>query len=94
MSSIEDVPTWLADTWDIPLLAAQAILSIVVLLAVLLPVFVATRGRGPLIPALLFILTEAVLVSIQWLDSWLMILTVVVISLMFARTGSDLVTGG
>lgn len=94
MPSIEDVPTYLATTWDIPLLAAQAILSTVVLLFVLLPVFLATKGKGALMPVVFFILTEAVLVSIEWLDAWLMILTVLVIAIVFARTGSDIFSEG
>lgn len=94
MQSIEDVPTWFADTWDIPLEAAQVILSVIVILAVLLPVLMLTKGKGIVIPAVLFILTEAILVGVSWLPSWLMIVTVVIIALLFARESSDIVTGG
>jgi len=94
MQSIENVPTWFADTWDIPLEAAQVILSVIVILAVLLPVLIVTKGKGMLIPAVMFILAEAILVGVSWLPAWVMIMTVVVIALIFARTTSTFTTGG
>lgn len=94
MQSIESVPTWFSDTWDIPLEAAQVILSVIVILAVLLPVLMLTKGKGILIPAIMFILAEAILVGVGWLPSWIMIVTVIVIALIFARTTSVFTTGG
>lgn len=94
MQSITSVPTWFSDNWGIPLEAAQVILSIIVILAVLLPVLYLTKGKGILIPAVMFILTEAVLIGVSWLPSWLMIVNLVVIALIFARTTSIFTTGG
>lgn len=92
--SLESIPTYFSDFMDISLEAAQVILSIVVILAVLLPVLFLTKGKGIIIPAVMFVLTEAFLVGIGWLPSWLMIVTVVVIALVFARTTSVFVSGG
>ena len=92
--SLESIPTYFSDFMDISLEAAQAILSIVVILAVLLPVFYLARDKGITIPAVMFVLTEALLVGIGWLPSWLMIVTVVIVALAFARFTSVTVTGG
>lgn len=94
MQSITSVPTWFSDNWGIPLEAAQVILSIIVILAVILPTLYVTKNRGILIPAVMFILTEAALVGVSWLPSWIMIVTIVVIALIFARTTSIFTTGG
>jgi hypothetical protein len=94
MPSIEDVPQFFADYFEINLIAAQTILSVVVILTVLLPVLLMTRGRGPLIPIILFFLCEAILVSISWLDSWIMVGTIVMAAMGVAFLGSGTVTGG
>lgn len=94
MPSLEDIPTWFSDYMDISLEAGQIILSIAVISAVLLPILYLTRGRGVLLPALVFVLMEALLVGIGWFPLWLMIVTVCIIALLWARLGSGLVTGG
>jgi len=93
MPSLEDIPTWFSDYFGIVFEAGQVILSIIVILMVLLPVLLLTRGKGLTIPAVMFILTEAVLVGIGWLPSWIMILTVVVIALGIARFGTKMIGG-
>ena len=92
--SLESIPTYFSDFMDISLEAAQVILSIVVILAVLLPVFYLARDKGITLPAVMFVLTEALLVGIGWLPSWLMIVTVVIVALALARFTSVNVTGG
>jgi len=93
--SLEDVPTWFSDTMGISLEAAQVILSIVVILAVLLPVFYLARGRrGLMIELVLFFLTESFLIGIGWLPFWVMIATIAVMSLAIALLGTRIVTGG
>lgn len=94
MPSLEDVPSFVATFWDIPLVSAQTILSAIVLLAVLLPVFIVTRGRGPMIPAVMYIIVAVILTSISWMDSWVMILTVVVVALFIAMMGRKLIMEG
>lgn len=94
MQSIESVPTWFADTWDISLEAAQVILSTVVILAILLPVLILTRGKGLTIPAIMLVLSEVILVGVGWIPSWVVIITIVIVALSVARFGTNLVTGG
>lgn len=93
MQSLEDIPTWFSDYMGISLGAAQVLLSIVVILAVLLPVLFFTKGKGLTIPALMFVLTEAVLVGISWLPSWMMVISVCIVALGIAKFGSGIVGG-
>jgi len=94
VQSLEDIPTWFSDYFDISLEAGQIILSLIVILMFLLPVLLATKGRGFLIPALTFFLTEALLVGIGWLSPWIMVATLCIVALFFSRESSGLVTGG
>jgi len=94
LQSLEDIPTWFSDYFDISLEAGQIILSLIVILMVLLPVLIATKNRGLLIPAVLLFLTEGLLVGIGWLSSWVMITTLVILALFFSKLGADTVTGG
>lgn len=93
MPSLEDIPQAFADYWGIELLSAQAALSIIVILLVLVPVLILTRGRGIVIPAVLMVIVEVFLVSITWLDSWVMVLTVILVILLFADEVSDKLGG-
>jgi hypothetical protein len=93
LPSLEDVPTWFSDYFDIPLEAAQVILSVIVILLVLLPVLILTQGKSLTTVAVMFVLTEAVLVGISWLPGWLMILTVCIVALALAKFGSDSIGG-
>jgi len=94
LQSLEDIPTWFSDYFDISLEAGQIILSLIVILMVLLPVLISTRGKGLTGPAILLFLTEALLVGIGWLSSWIMVATLSILALFFAKEGSGLVTGG
>ena len=93
--SLESIPTYFSDFLDISLEAGQAILSIVVLLAVLLPTMYLSRGsRSIVIEIVMLVLTESFLVGIGWLPFWLLIATVAVLALGIARAGTDAVLGG
>jgi hypothetical protein len=93
--SLEDVPTWFSDAMGISLEAAQVILSIVVILAVLLPVFYLARGRrGLMIELVLFFMTASFLIGIGWLPFWVMIAAIATMALAIALLGTRIVTGG
>lgn len=94
MPSLEDVPTWFSDYFDISLEAGQIILSLIVILAVLLPVLIVTRGRTLIIPLAIFFVVEVLLVGIGWLNVWVVIVTVCIVALLWAKETSALVTGG
>jgi len=93
LQGLEEIPDWLSDTWGISLEASQVILSITVIMAVLLPIFYMTRGRGVIFPLITFFLVEALLVGIGWLSAWVMVGTVCIMALAIATIGSDAVTG-
>ena len=97
MQSLESIPTWFSDTMNITLEAAQMILSVAVILAVLLPTMylsmrLKTSSHLPTI--LMFFLVEALLVGITWLPFWILIATVAVLALAIAALGTKVVTGG
>ena len=93
--SLESIPTYFSDFMDITLEAAQAILSIVVILAVLLPTMYLSRGsRSVTIEIVMLVLIESFLVGIGWLPFWLLIATVAALSFGIAVLGTKAVTGG
>lgn len=93
MQSLESIPTWFADFTNINLEAAQALLSIVVFLAVLLPTLYLSKGRGNVPAILMFFLVEVMLVGIGWLSFWILIATIALLAFAVALLGSDAVTG-
>ena len=93
--SLESIPTYFSDFMDISLEAAQAILSIFVILAVLLPTMYLSRGnKSSLIEIVMVVITESLLVGIGWLPFWLLIATVAVLGFGIATLGTKAVTGG
>ena len=94
MQSLESIPTWFADFTAISLEAAQVILSLCVLLAVLLPTMYLARGtRAITIEIVMLFLTEALLVGIGWLPFWILIATIAVMAMAIAMLGTKVVTG-
>ena len=93
--SLESIPTYFSDFMDISLEAGQAILSIFVILAVLLPTMFLSRDRkSTIIEIVMLVLTESFLVGIGWLPFWLLIATVAVLAFGIAALGTQAVTGG
>ena len=93
--SLESIPTYFSDFMDISLEAAQAVLSIFVILAVLLPTMYLSRGnKSSLIEIVMLVITESLLVGIGWLPFWLLIATVAVLGFGIATLGTKAVTGG
>jgi len=85
---------WFSDAMDISLGAAQVILSIIVILAVLLPTMYLARGpRSIIIELVMLVLTESFLVAIGWLPYWLLIATVATMAIAIASLGTKVVTG-
>jgi len=94
MQSLESIPTWLSDYLDITLGAAQVLLSIIVILAVLLPTLYLSRGHSNIIPVIILFLVEGFLVAIGWFPFWFLIATVVIVAFMFSKLMTDLILGG
>jgi hypothetical protein len=94
MPSIEDIPAFLANAWGITEASAQVLLSIVVILAILLPTMYLSRGQKSVsIEISMVFLAECLLVGIGWLPFWVLIATVAVFALAFAFLGANLVVG-
>ena len=92
--SLESIPTYFSDFMDISLEAGQAILSIVVILAVLLPTMYLSRGsKSTVIEIVMLVLTESFLVGIGWLPFWLLIATVATMAFGVAVVGTDGILG-
>lgn len=92
--SLEDIPTWFSETVDISLESAQVILSIIVILAVLLPTMYLARGsKAVLVEVILLFMTEAVLVGIGWMPLWILVATIAVSAMAVALFGTQAVTG-
>ena len=94
MQSLESIPVWFADAMDINLATAQTILSLVVLLAILLPTMYLSRGsKSTILELVMLFLTEGLLVGIGWMPFWVLIATVAVMAMAIAFLGTKLVTG-
>ena len=94
MQSLESIPVWFADAMDINLATAQTILSLVVLLAILLPTMYLSRGsKSTILELVMLFLTECLLVGIGWMPFWVLIATVAVMAMAIAFLGTKLVTG-
>ena len=94
MQSIEDIPTWFSDYFNISLEAGQVILSIAVILAVLLPTMYLAKGtRAITVEVVLLFLCEITLVGIGWLPFWVLIATMAVVAMAVAVLGTRIVTG-
>ena len=94
MQGLESIPTWFADAMDINLAAAQTILSLVVLLAVLLPTMYLSRGsKSTTIELVMLFLVECLLVGIGWLPFWILIATIAVMAMAISLLGTKMVTG-
>jgi len=93
--SLEDIPSDFADAFGMTDAAAQILLSIVVLLAVLLPVMYFNQGkRGLVVELVMIFLVEGLLVGIGWLPFWMLIGTVAIMAVAIALLGTRVVVGG
>jgi len=92
--ALEEIPQSFADYFDINLLSAQVILSIVVIFMVLLPTMILAKGKNATIIYLfMFLLAEALLVGLGWLSFWILIATVAMMALAIAVIGTEAITG-
>ena len=83
---LDDVVTWLADAWSINADIAGTILSFVVILAVMLPIFLATHNskNASTMWIVSFFMVQAILVGIGWLNVWITLACLLMASLAFA----------
>ncbi len=94
MQSLESIPVWFADAMGLNLATAQVLLSVVVILAVLLPTMYLSRGsKSTTIELVMLFLSMALLVGIGWLPFWILIATIAVMAMAVSLLGTKLVTG-
>jgi len=95
MQGLEDFPQWLADAFDLTLETAQVLLSLIVILAFLLPTMYLAKGtRAITIEIVVFFLVECLLVGMGWLPFWVLIATVALMAMAVALLGTRVVVGG
>ncbi len=94
MQSLESIPVWFADAMGLNLATAQVLLSVVVILAVLLPTMYLSRGsKSTTIELVMLFLSMALLVGIGWLPFWILIATIAVMAMAVSLLGTKLVAG-
>lgn len=85
--SIADLPAFMASTWGIPVIMAQAMLTAAILLGLIIPTVMFTRGNGKIASVLsMFMLFLGVFMSaaMGWLDPGAMVLFILAIAAIFA----------
>ena len=93
--SLEDIPAALADLWGITVASAQILLSIIVILAVLLPtMYLAKKSNAVMMEIIMVFITICFLVGIGWIPFWILIAIVSVMAIAWAFLGSKVVVGG
>lgn len=92
--ALEDIPAAFADVAGITEAAAQVMLSIIILLAAVLPVMYLSKGKkGTTLEVVVLFLTLTMLVGIEWAPFWLLIAAVLVMAAVVAMFGSETITG-
>ena len=93
--SLEDIPQAFADYFSINLTTAQLFLSLVVILAILLPTMVLAKGRNAVTIWLIMVfIGECIVLGLGWLPFWILIMTIAVTVLAIAVFGSGAISGG
>ena len=89
--SLEDIPSYFADVTGINETTAQLILSIVVILAILLPTMILAKGKNAVTIWLIAVFFgECIVLGLGWLPFWIMIMTIAVTALSIAWFGSKI----
>lgn len=92
--SLEDVPSYLADTWGINETTAQLILSIAVICLLLFPYLVlASKNPSPMISLILVFIGESITLGLGWSPFWIMIMFMVLTAAGVAVLGAKGVVG-
>lgn len=92
--ALEDIPAALASVTGMSEAAAQVMLSVVMVLAALLPVMYLSRGKkGTTLEVVTIFLMLTLLVGIGWAPFWLLIMACMVVAFVAASFGTDAITG-
>lgn len=93
MQGLDDIPSQLASALGISELASQLLLSVIVVLAILLPVLYLTRGRSAFPIIMSIFMAECLLIALGWIPYWLIIATIAVMAVAIAMLGTRIVMG-
>lgn len=86
---LEDLPQALADAWGFPLIGMQIVMCGVVLLAITLPVIIASRGENIPIVGVFFALGLFVCYGIGWVDVWIILILIILDAGLIAVVSKD-----
>lgn len=87
---LEDVPAGLADALDVSTDTAKLILSLgIIISASLVIAVVSGKNANPFLSIVVIIGLVGLLVSIGWIDAWLLMLIVIIVALMFSTKIRD-----
>jgi len=90
-----EVPSYFADMTGLNETTAQIILSAIIILMILLPYLVATKGKADMtISFVLIFVALAIATGLGWAPFWLLIMIVAIVALGWAFIGSKATTGG
>lgn len=92
---MEDWPEAVATFFDINITSAQLMLSLAIIMFVVLPPMILSKGKNAVTIWVIFtFLGECIALALGWLPLWIMIMTIAVTSLAGAVQISKVVTGG
>ena len=92
---ITAVPSQMAEYLGTNITTAQLIISTAVILAILVPVMILSRGKNAVTVWIICIfLGEAIVLGLGWAPFWLMIMTIMLTALGWAFFTSRGMTGG
>lgn len=81
---LEEIPSLLATALDVDLVAAQLLLSAIVLLIFLMPMLLIKRGRGFLAEMFVGLVVVCFLMGIQWLPYWVGLIICLLVAVMLS----------
>ena len=94
MPSLEDVPEAFGNFIGVNETTAQLILSIIIILALLLPSMILARGKNAVTVWLIMVFFgELIVLGLGWLPFWVLIMTISVTALSIALIGSNAIGG-
>jgi len=92
--SLEDIPELVGDFLGINETTAALILSIIVILALLIPTMILARGENAVTVWLIMVFFgQLIVLGLGWLPFWVLIMTIAVTALSIALIGSNAIGG-
>lgn len=92
--SLADVPDYFADFFDISVVTAQLLLSLIVICAIVLPFMIMAKGKNAVTIWLIMVFVgQLIVVGLGWLPFWVLIMTITVVALSMSVKWSEAISG-